>query len=212
MKAAKLITNTQDWIVPSNSENSDVGVLVNLPNNIQIRYGYEEWLFNETLKQHKIGFLECYRHRYYPNVEKVMLFANFNQGDLFHVGNIIGVQSLTNNDILPIRETLGQDWLNFVNQCLSFYNNNLNLNVPIGAYQHWNSQSVIKDALNGQLGFAFNIKYKEIEYLKKPVNMTSLDPLVNVKWKRLSKRYIVNKLVRSLNQDNELVNYLNTLQ
>lgn len=210
MKAAKLISNNRQWIVPTNSENSDVGVLLNLPNDLQIRYGYEEWLFNETLKQQKIGFLECYRHRYYPNMENIMLFANLNQGDLFHVGTVIGVQSLTNKDILPIRETLGQEWLNYVNQCLCFGNNNLNLNVPIGAYQHWNSQSIIKDDLNGQLGFAFNIKYKEIAYLEKPVNMTSLDPLVNVKWKRLSKRYIVNNLVRSLNKKSELVNYLNT--
>ena len=69
--AVKLIWNDNNWFRPSGL--AQEGVLVTSENPYY--YGLEEWLNNETLKKHKIGYLDCYHPDKRDGIVNIMLFT-----------------------------------------------------------------------------------------------------------------------------------------
>jgi hypothetical protein len=211
--AAQIMRNANNWVTPSNSDRRNVAVPVNLPNGINYLYGHEEWLFHNEMKKRNIGYLECYRKHSYQNCDTIILFAKgINNNHIFHVGTLYGVTQLQDNNISDIKKSLGTPWLNKVQKNLDLLiGNTPNGNVPSSLYQHWNSNTILKDDLNNQPGFAFNIKYKRYEILVNPINLTLMDSSININWKRLSTRYYLDNMIKTLPKNNPLKNYLNNL-
>ena len=211
--AAQIMRNANNWVTPSNSDRRDVAVLVNLPNDTHYRYGYEEWLFHSEMKNINIGYLECYRKNSYLSSDTIILYAKgINNNDFFHIGTLYGVVKLNDNDINGIKNSLGESWLNEVQKNLDhLIGSTKNTKVSNGLYQQWNSNTILKDDLNNQLGFAFNIKYERYEMLEIPINLSAMDAIINIKWKRLSVRYYLGTMINNLPLNNPLKNYLNNL-
>ena len=211
--AAQIMRNANNWVTPSNSDRRDVAVPVNLPNGINYRYGYEEWLFHNEMKKKKLGYLECYSQHSYQTSATIMLFTKgINNNHIFHVGTLYGVTQLQDNNINAIKKSLGMPWLNKVQKNLDqLIGNTPNFNVPRSLYQQWNSNTILKNNLNNQPGFAFNVKYERYEILVNPINLTLMDNAINYSWRWLSTRYYVNNIINNLPQHNPLKNYLNNL-
>ena len=78
--ATRLFFNNENWEYPTDSDpnaytNNGYGSLVNLGNNLLYRFGFEEWLNNEILLSHRIGFLESYRNNIFLEAaDKILLY------------------------------------------------------------------------------------------------------------------------------------------
>jgi hypothetical protein len=205
--AAEIIKNSNQWKTPTNSEKRKVAEHIILSNKVQFRFGYEEWFNDSTTNKMKIAYLECYRQSNFKGQKvDIMLFTRDNR-NLFHVGMIYGVEQLDYTDINVIIGRLTKDWLikihkDFCKNVVQFPFNEIKR-----VYQHWYSTSILKNNTLQQDGFAFNIRYDRLELYDKNnwVNLTMKDSTINQKWKRLSKRYIVNNLINPL-QPNSLLN------
>jgi hypothetical protein len=210
---ARIILNTNNWVSPSNSTNKNA---VEVKNGINsYRYGYEEWNNDEQIKALNLGYLECYRHSNFPDdAELIILVCRDGNGDYFHYGNMYNVRQLQNHEIESLRIELQKtNWLNKVeSQFLAapFFDNSNFLNHHyMGA---WNSNEIVTRAQ--MPGFVMNIKYKSLNILPKPVNLTKLAGIKfdNRKISRLKSRYYLENFMNNLDKSNQLFKYLKDIK
>jgi hypothetical protein len=187
--AAKLVWNENNWFKPSGVAPN--GVLV--PIEKQYYYGLEEWLNNETLRKHKIGYLDCYRSNLRDGYTDIMLFTlNLLDRNIYHVCNICGVTQLVDDDIQDIKNVITNSWLtdtidiDFTSiECMT-----PTRGMDIYKKNNWNSTRIISGPPSG---FFVNIKYKKFELFDKTewVNLTEMDSVINRTWRYLNVRYII---------------------
>jgi len=188
--AAKLVWNEDNWVKPSGL--AQVGVPV--PATEPYKYGLEEWLNNETLRKHKIGYLDCYRSDKREGIADIMLFTlNPNDRNVYHVGNVCGVKQQLNTpaNISAIKAILPEDWLKKPIEVdfVRIEGNIPSLGMPVYKENNWNTTNIISTP---PTGFMANIKYEKLEIFDKSkwVNLTEMDSSINAKWRKLGIRYI----------------------
>ncbi len=191
MYAAKLVHNINNWV--SVSGYAQTGITVNINIKKSYYFGLEEWINNPILRKMKVGYLDCYRASIHLGLaDKIALFSyDPRNTNIYHVGNVYGVEQLNDNNIPAIYPNLNpNNWLNQVEH--DFHNiGDLRAILNHIEYMHcWNALHINDDIGNA---FILNIRYKEIEFFEPSnrVNITHLNRLVNNKWKRLSRRYTV---------------------
>jgi hypothetical protein len=220
---ARLFYNNKDWQQPTNADTfshngNGYGVLVN-HKKTTYRYGFEEWVFNPFIKKLRIGYLESYRsiRPIAAKVDKIMLVTRKDDGNFYHIGNILEVEQLRNSDIEDIKKSLIEsNWKVNIQEHFSELGDNRSFEELIHYRQHWNDNSILKDR-NDKLdtGFCFNIRYKKIELFKSNdyVNLTTLagnEIRLTITIQHLGKRYSMQNLVNSLSNNNRLKKYLLT--
>jgi len=200
--AAKLVWNEDNWVKPSGL--AQVGVSV--PATEPYKYGLEEWLNNETLRKHKIGYLDCYRSDKREGIADIMLFTlNLTDRNVYHVGNVCGVKQLIDNDIPTIKNSLTDDWL--INPIeVDFVRIEAgapSIGMPIYNNNNWNTTNIISPPPKG---FMVNIKYEKLEIFDKSkwVNLTEMDRKINRSWRYLGVRYMMS----NINLNDKLTKYL----
>ena len=189
--AAKLVYNTHNWVAPSGHVHNGVGIHVNIGLN-GYNFGMEEWLNRPLLHERNLGYLDCYRSSVHPGVADIIRLFTFHNGTVYHVGNVYGVRQLTDGEITDIRNELHQaNWLGEINHDFVPLDDPRPILQHI-EYQHiWTRNAIV--AATGE-GFMLNIEYKKLEMFERNQwrNLTAIDPQVNTKWRRISKRYNVN--------------------
>lgn len=214
--ATRLFYNNANWEHPTNVDhnaflNNGYGMIVNLGNDLTYRFGFEEWLNNNILRNQKLGFLESYRHIHYPEVaDKILLYTKIGN-DIFHVGNLYGVRQLTNDLIPQIRqELLMMEWNNVIENDFDLLDDNRVFQEHLEYQQHWQSQSIVIN--NIECGFCININYKKIEFYSSNsfVNLSALDNQNSFyhNWQYLSTRFNLQNHINKLNDNNPLWDYL----
>jgi len=214
--AARLFLNNKNWTQPTDVDenayaNNGYGVLVETPSKNEYRFGFEEWLCNETPANQNIGFLECYRNaKHEETASKIMLYTKI-KNNLFHVGNIHEVNQLNNHDINNIKNELTQlSWNDVIQNHFQLLQDRRLFNNHSEYLQHWNSSQIICN--QNEAGFCFNITYKKLEVFTedKFVNLSSLDTQNSFfhNWQYLSRRFVVENLIEKLSESNPLKKYL----
>ncbi len=216
---ARLVYNTAHWQQPTNADvfaNNGIGygIVVNY-REFTYRFGLEEWLFNKIPQKEKIGFLECYRQRIYADiVDKIMLITRYPNGSYYHIGNVYGVEQLVDEEIQGIIEMLlAQNWDKIIEEHFAALGDVRAFLAHTEYQNHWQSVTIIKAAGdNNDTGFCFNIKYKKIELLKTPINLTEFANgfVIGNKAGRLANRYDAINLINKLPIGNPLKQYLIT--
>lgn len=195
--AAKLVYNTHNWETPSGNVHNRVGIHVNIGLN-GYNFGMEEWLNSPLLRDRNLGYLDCYRSSAHPGVADIIRLLTFHNGIVYHVGNVYGVRQLIDGEITDIRNELHQaNWLGEINHDFVLLGDPRPILQHI-EYQHiWTRNAIV--AARGE-GFMLNIEYKELEMFERDQwrNLTAIDPQVNTKWRRISKRYSVNAASNNL--------------
>ena len=107
MKAAKIIWNNNKWEKPDGFAVNGIHVNSKNPYN----YGLEEFLFSEQLKNHKIGYLDCYRRVGYNYTEPVnlALFTLNHEKKVIHVANLYGVTQLQDDERLSVWNEMNRE-------------------------------------------------------------------------------------------------------
>jgi hypothetical protein len=210
---ARIILNTNNWVSPSNSTNKNA---VEVKNGINsYRYGYEEWNNDEQIKALNLGYLECYRHSNFPDdAELIILVYRDDNGDYFHYGNMYNVRQLQNHEIETIRKELQK--INWLKKVESQFNSAPFFDTRHFSNHHymsaWNSNEIVTRAQ--MPGFVMNIKYKSLNILPKPVNLTKLAGIKfdNRKISRLKSRYYLENFMNNLDKSNQLFKYLKDIK
>ncbi|MCX6210812.1 MAG: hypothetical protein NTZ59_15240 [Bacteroidetes bacterium] len=204
--AAKLVWNKDNWVKPSGL--AQEGVLVTSENPYY--YGLEEWLNNKTLKNNTIGYLDCYRANEYNDIADIMLFTlNFEDNNIYHVGNICKVSQILNTNIPPIKTMLTNNWL--INPIDADFVRIEGLppsvGMPIYRQNNWNTSNIVSSP---PTGFMVNIKYEKLVIFNKKdwVNVTEMDSKINTQWKHLGTRYILANTKFNV----KLTNYLSGIK
>jgi hypothetical protein len=193
---AKLVWNTNQY--QSCSGIASNGVVVN-GHNVSYCYGLEEWMFNDFLKNMKIGYLDCYRlmNRSYPDVANIALISvNPKNKHILHIGNVLGVKEIYDNEIETIRGSLDQqNWLQDVVSPNFEMIEACPPNQAIGYNEYFeNNFSSNEIRTEAPRGFIVNMRYDKIEFFEpeNQASLTQIDAKVNLRWKRLTQRYIID--------------------
>ena len=204
MRAAKVIWSNNGWTLPQG--NVDYGVPVNDLNE-NYRYGLEEFLFNDHLIQHKLGYLDCYRANQIDGVEDVLLFTLTplpQPRQIIVVGIVRGVEQINDLDKVAI-------WNNFTNanyirtivnpafqQIEELNNNEPAIGTGVFIANNFGDNIENLPLIQGVApnGFFVNIRYEQIEIFPEGdemrINLTNVDPIINGAWRRLTNLYYVN--------------------
>jgi hypothetical protein len=219
----RLLYNNNGWQQPTNADNfsnrgNGYGMLVNDIENVEYRYGFEEWMFNPLVKTLNIGYLESYRtiNPIVDEIDKIILVSRKNDGNYYHIGNIYSVTQLPIERIGDIIEILTtNNWQNIIEQHFAALGDYRNFNQLQHYTKHWNDNCVVKQPnADNNTGFCFNIQYKKIELFKEGEwkNLTALagDADISRSMQRLSNKYSTQTLIDSLPNNNQLKKYLQT--
>ena len=196
MKASKLVNNSKNWT--SVSREAQTGILVNrnLQNKKSYFFGLEEWNNCEQLRKHKLAYLDSFRSinrlDYYERIEML----NFNNGIVYHIGSIENVKRIRCTEITEIKKVLNSE--NWLTQVENDFNAVHDLRDIANNYEYmhcWNSEEIVAPTNEG---FIVNIRYDKLVFFDNPVNITSVNPNVNILWRRLIQLYEIPENLENL--------------
>jgi len=191
MHVAKLVYNSNGWSFPTGLASD--GIIVN---DCEV-FGFEEWINNPVLRGLKIGFIESFRTCRRPKtIDRIALITFCKRTKtVYFVGNLYTITQIDNNQIPQIRQLLPSNWLEII--AGDFNRQFPNTNAFQQYLQCYNS-NIISGSIGGS--FVFNIKYEKLELFprKNWINLTSINPDVNNKWKHLKQLYNVPNEFESL--------------
>jgi hypothetical protein len=196
MKASKLVFNNSNFT--SVSGVAQTGIFVPREDGLienSCYFGLEEWINNPMLLSRKFGYIDSYRRTTRTGVENRIVLFMFNPIDkhIYYVGNLYGVQQLTDQDINQIRDNLlNENWLDIVQRDFNNIGDQRLIQNHNEYMKCWNSERIV-----GPTGecFVVNIKYKKLEIFPEKywVDLTILNHQVNKKWRKLIDLYDVPK-------------------
>lgn len=190
MYAAKLVYNTNDFTQIAGLAQSGLGVNVPINGRNSYNIGFEEWLNNDFLKQHKLGYLDCYRDAAHIDIVDVGLFMYDTQDrNIYSVGKLCGVQQLTNGEIEACRVILmNGGFIDTVQHHFNDIGDNRQIhNNP--NHEYWNCFNNNNIVAKPGENFILNIRYDSIEIFNNPHrNLTALTKRKINNWKRLRNR------------------------
>lgn len=193
--AAKLIWNSNNWISPTfSNDQANFGIKI-ATKKFNYVFGLEEWLNNDFMKAHKMGYIDCYRASRHVDDTDILLFSrNPNNKEIYLIGKIFKARQIKDQEIMQIRDILNsQNWNDTLIKPI--FETKESNNNPIGFRQYYN-ENFTSNTIVGKSpkGFIVNIKYDDIQIFEKRISLTELDAIVNTKWRRLSKRYSIENI------------------
>ena len=202
MNAAKIIWNINGWTCPDGQQVNGI----NVPGiNGNYTYGLEEFNFCEELLNNQLAYVDCYRRigvEYNEPVDLALFSRCPDTGQIFHIGNLFNVIQITDQDRINIFETFNNnDYLEqFVIPAFNVLEEVIQpeiangVNVYIGNNYGLNIDNIPFVQAPAPHGFFVNIKYGRLIIFETPVNLSIMFPEINIKWRKLSVRYIVENL------------------
>ena len=194
MVAAKLVYNTNNFTQIGGEAQAQAGLPVPAPlGRNRYNIGFEEWLNNGFLREHKLGYLDCYRDTRFPanDVQNVGLFMfSPNDRKVYSVGKLTKVRQLRDDEIQGCRYMIEHGgFINSVQQHFRAIGDHRPIeNNP--QHEYWRCFKSNKIDEEAGKNFILNITYDSIELFHNRRDLTALiGKPINSKWNRLSKRY-----------------------
>lgn len=184
---ARILNSENDWESVSILKNTDAGV-TGFSHGETYQYGFEHWLNNDILKELKIGYIDCYRDTYYKEEAERVILINFDGNALWYVGDLSKVRPLRRGEIASVKRDLEQrGWLKNIRGQFNNIGDIRELNDNHEYMKHYNAKEVVGEPQTNP--FVLNIRYAELNFLQKPIDLILIYPEIKDKWMRLSNRF-----------------------